>query len=225
VATPTLPSSTDRRRRRRLRLIPIVGYSFIALALAYFFEQRQSTTVIFVRHAETDASMAGPDNDAPLSDRGRQRAELLADFVQSIDVVAGPNAIYASDKRRTQETAAPLAKRLNIPVEIADHLDTEGFMDDVLDDHNGDIVLIVSHSNTIAPLIDELHGSKRLAPFSEGDFDRFYIVTVPAYGRVKTLEPHYPGPPVEAPAPAAPAETSEQTSTITDPATSASGAK
>jgi broad specificity phosphatase PhoE len=205
VNAPTLPSS-DRRRRRRLRLIPIIGYTVIALALAYFFEQRQSTTVIFVRHADTDASMAGPDNDAPLSARGRQRAELLADFMQNIDVVAGPNAIYASDKRRTQETAAPLAKRLNIPVEIADHLDTEGFMDQVLDDHAGDIVLIVSHSNTIPALIDELHGSKRLRPFAEDDFNRVYIVTRPAYGRVKTLELFYQEPPVATPPAPPPAE-------------------
>ncbi len=76
-----------------------------------------------------------PTDDPPLNARGRQRAELLADFLQDIDVVAGVNAIYASDKRRTQETAAPLAKRLNLPVEIADHHDIDGFMADVLDDH------------------------------------------------------------------------------------------
>ena len=106
MAAPTLPSATDRRRRRRLRLIPIIGYTFVALALAYLFEQRQSTTVIFVRHADTDVAMS--QDDVPLNARGRQRAELLADFLQDIDVVAGVNAIYASDKRRTQETAAPL---------------------------------------------------------------------------------------------------------------------
>jgi broad specificity phosphatase PhoE len=220
VNAPTLPSS-DRRRRRRLRLIPIIGYTVIALALAYFFEQRQSTTVIFVRHADTDASMAGPDNDAPLSARGRQRAELLADFMQNIDVVAGPNAIYASDKRRTQETAAPLAKRLNIPVQIDDHLDTEGFMDRVLDDHAGDIVLIVSHSNTIAPLIDELHGSKNLRPFAENDFNRVYIVTIPRpLGKVKTLELFYQDPPAETPAAPPPAE-----APAAEPSTSASDGK
>ena len=128
MTAPTLPSSNDRRRRRRLRLIPIIGYTFVALGLAYFLQQRASTTVIFVRHADTDVAMAATD-DPPLNARGRQRAELLADFLENIDVVAGVNAIYASDKRRTQETAAPLAKRLNLPVEIADHLDTEGFMD------------------------------------------------------------------------------------------------
>jgi phosphohistidine phosphatase SixA len=195
MAAATLPNPNDRRRRRRIRLLPILGYTVLALALAYFLDQRQSTTVIFVRHADTDASMAGPDNDPPLSPRGRARAELLADYLQHVDVVAGPDAIYASDKRRTQETAAPLAKRLNIPVATADHLDTEGFMDQVLDEHSGEIVLIVSHSNTIPALIDELHGSKNLRPFAEDDYNRVYIVTRPMYGKVKTLELFYGEPP------------------------------
>jgi phosphohistidine phosphatase SixA len=196
MSAPTLPGSMDRRRRRRLRLIPIIGYTIVALGLAYFFVERPSTTVIFVRHADTGVEMA--DGDPPLNERGRQRAELLADFLEDIDVVAGVNAIYASDKRRTQETAAPLAKRLNLPVEVADHLDVGGFMRRVLRDHNGEIVLIVSHSNTIAPLIDELHGKKGLEPFGPEEFDRVYVVTRPAYGKVKTLFLRYPEPPVVA---------------------------
>ena len=211
MAAPTLPSPNDRRRRRRLRLIPIIGYTVLALGLAYFLDQRQSTTVIFVRHADTDAAMAGPDDDPPLNARGRARAELLADFLEDVDVVAGVNAIYASDKRRTQETAAPLADRLNLKVEIADHLDTRGFMNDVLDDHNGDIVLVVSHSNTIAPLIDELHGSKRLPAFGPDDFDDVYIVTIPWYGRVKTLRLHYGERALEVPAAGPPDKTSVDT--------------
>ncbi len=192
----TLPNPNDRRRRRRLRLIPIIGYTVVALALAYFLAERMPTTVIFVRHADTDAAMAGPDDDPPLNARGRQRAELLADHLQNLDVVAGPNAIYASDKRRTQETAAPLAQRLNIPVQIANHLDTEGFMDRVRREHGGDIVLIVSHSNTIAPLIDELHGSKNVPAFAPDEYDEIYIVTIPRpLGKVKTLRYHYPEPP------------------------------
>jgi broad specificity phosphatase PhoE len=196
MTAATLPNPNDRRRRRRLRLIPIIGYTVVALALAYFLSERMPTTVIFVRHADTDAAMAGADDDPPLNARGRQRAELLADYLQNLDVVAGPNAIYASNKRRTQETAAPLAQRLNIPVQIADHLDTEDFMDRVRREHGGDIVVIVSHSNTIAPLIDELHGSKNVPAFAPDEYDEIYIVTIPRpLGKVKTLRYHYPEPP------------------------------
>jgi phosphohistidine phosphatase SixA len=214
MASPTLPSPNDRRRRRRLRTIPIIFYTLVALGLAYFLGERPSTTVIFVRHADTDASMAGPDDVPPLNARGRQRAELLADFLENVDVTGSVNAIYASDKRRTQETAAPLAKRLNLDVQIADHLDTAGFMRSMLRHHSGQIVLIVSHSNTIQPLIDELHGSKNLKPFASDEFNRLYVVTIPRpLGKVKTLELFYPEPPVESPA-AAP---------VTDAAASGNG--
>jgi phosphohistidine phosphatase SixA len=207
MASPTLPSPNDRRRRRRLRLIPIIGYAVVALGLAYFLGEQPSTTVIFVRHAETDATMAGPDDDAPLNARGRQRAELLADFLENVDVTGSVNAIYASNKRRTQETAAPLAKRLNLTVEIDDHLDTDGFMSRLKRHHSGQIVLVVSHSNTIQPLIDELHGSKNLKPFAADEFNRVYFVTIPRpLGKVKTLEVFYEEPPVEAAA-APPVET------------------
>jgi len=208
MASPTLPNPNDRRRRRRLRLIPIIGYTVVALAAAYFLGEQQSTTVIFVRHADTDSAMAGPDDDPPLNARGRARAELLADYLQKVDVTGSVNAIYASDKRRTQETAAPLAMRLNIPVEIDDHLDTKGFMNRMKRAHLGEIVLIVSHSNTIQPLIDELHGSKNLKPFAADEFNRLYIVNIPRpLGKVKTYEFTYPEPPVDAPAAAAPVET------------------
>jgi phosphohistidine phosphatase SixA len=196
MAAPTLPGLNDRRRRRRLRLIPIIGYTVAALGLAYFLGERPSTTVMFVRHADIDTAMAAAADDTPLNARGRQRAELLADFLQDIDVVAGVNAIYASDKRRTQETAAPLAKRLNLDVQIADHYDIDGFMDHVQREHSGEIVLIVSHSDTIAPLIDELHGSKLLPPFGPDDYGELYIVTIPRpIGKVKTLRLHYGEPP------------------------------
>jgi broad specificity phosphatase PhoE len=215
MASPTLPNPNDRRRRRRLRLIPIIGYTIVALAAGSFLGERQSTTVIFVRHADTDASMAGPDDNPPLNARGRQRAELLADFLQKVDVTGGVNAIYASDKRRTQETAAPIAQRLNIPVEIDNHLDTKGFMDRMKRHHGGEIVLVVSHSNTIQPLIDELHGSKNLKPFAPDEFNRIYIVTIPRpLGKVKTLEFSYPEPPLE------PASVEKR---LTDSATSGNG--
>ena len=180
------PKDARRRRRRRQRAVSVTIFILATLALAYFFELHFPTTILFVRHAETDAAM-GTAGDPPLNARGRARAELLADFLQDIDVIEGVDAIYASEFQRTQQTAEPLAKRLDLPVGIADQTDIVGFMANVLHEHQGEIVLVVSHSNLIAPLVEELHGSKNLPEIGHDDFGDLYIVTVPWWGKVKTL--------------------------------------
>jgi broad specificity phosphatase PhoE len=178
------------RRRRRSRAFPILGFVFVAIGLAWFFEQRATTTVIFVRHADTVAPLA-KDADPPLTERGRRRSELLADFLEDVDVVAGVDAIYASKYRRTQETAAPLASRLNLKVEIEDPHNVAMFMRDVRRKHKGEIILIVTDADAIAPLVEELHGSKKLPAFGPEEYDDVYIVSIPWFGKVKTLRVRY----------------------------------
>ncbi|HZF30395.1 MAG TPA: phosphoglycerate mutase family protein [Gammaproteobacteria bacterium] len=192
--TPSRPKRKPRRWRSRIMLV--LGYVVAALLLAWFFQERPTTTVIFVRHADVDAGTTDPD--PPLNARGRQRAELLADFLQSADVVGGVNNIYAAADKRTQETAAPLAKRLGLTPHIDDPHRIERLIHRILRDRSGDIVLVVSYADTIAPLIAELHGSKRVPPIADDDYDELYIVTSPNFGRVKTLRFHYPEPPPEA---------------------------
>jgi broad specificity phosphatase PhoE len=192
---PTRRNSGRARRRRRSRAFPILGFVFVAIGLAWFFEQRATTTVIFVRHADTDAPMATagdpPEGDPPLNERGRRRSELLADFLQDIDVVAGVDAIYASDLKRTQQTAAPLARRLGIEVETEDPHNVETFMRDVRRQHKGKIILIVTQADAIAPLVEELHGSKKIPEIGPEEYDNVYIVSIPWFGKVKTLRVRY----------------------------------
>ena len=166
-----------------------MGFVVAAVGLAWFFELQATTTVIFVKHADTDGVLAG--TDPPLNGLGRQRAELLADVLQDIDVVAGVDAIYTSESRRTQQTAAPLASRLDVPVDIADPQDVVSFMAQVLHDHKGKIVLVVTDADEIAPLVAELHGSKRVPPIATDEYDNIYIVSIPWFGKVKTLRLHY----------------------------------
>lgn len=165
----------------------MLGYVLIVIGFAWYLESRLPTTIMFVRHAEA----AIGDDDPPLSAAGRARADVLADFVRDIDVLSGVDAIYASEFRRTQETAAAVAKRLDLDVQVANHAEIEDFMRQVQRDHRGDIVLVVSHSNLIGPLIAELHGHQSVPEIGENDFDNFYIVTIPLYGKVKTLRLHY----------------------------------
>jgi broad specificity phosphatase PhoE len=184
-------SPKDRWRRLRRRAVSLSIFLLVTLGLAWFFNSQATTTILFVRHAEVDPPTIGAGNaDPSLSARGRARARLLADFVQDVDVVAGIDAVYATKFKRTQQTAAPIAKRLGLKVDIADPHKVTEFMNRVLRKHKGQIVLIVADSDTIAPMIEELHGSKhvKIGPM---DYDDLYIVTVPWFAKVKTLRLHY----------------------------------
>jgi broad specificity phosphatase PhoE len=183
-------STPNQRRRRRSRIIPIALFILTCWGLAWFFESQATTTIIFVRNAEVDPATAA-SGDPNLSNLGRRRAELLADALEDIDVVAGVDAIYASEFRRTQQTAAPIARRLDVDVTIADPYRVEEFMTRVLKDHKGEIILIVTHADILAPLVEELHGSKNIPALDGDSDDNIYIVSIPWFGKVKTLRLHY----------------------------------
>ena len=183
----TTPPGLDRRRGSRL--IPIIGFIVVCLGLAWFFESQATTTIIFVRHTDTD--LASVSADPRLNLLGRQRAELLADVVQDIDVIAGVDAIYVSEHLRTQETAAPVAERLGVDVRISDPYLFEPFMAQVLADHKGEIVLVVTLEDALAPLVEELHGSKNVPVMAPEEYGNIYIVTIPWFGKVKTLRLRY----------------------------------
>ena len=203
AALPKPHRPAQPRGRRRPRAFTILIVVFTAIGLAWFFESQATTTIIFVRHADTDppvAAVRGGSGDLEsfsglagptLSPQGRARAELLADFLADVDVVAGVDAIYASPFLPTQETAAPLADRLGIEVTVASPYDHEVFMEEVLRTHKGDIVLVVTHGDAIAPLIEELHGSKRVPEIAPDEYDNVYVVTIPWFGKVKTLRFRY----------------------------------
>jgi broad specificity phosphatase PhoE len=65
-------------------------------------------------------------------------------------------------------------------------------MAEVLREHKGEIVLVATHADILALLVEELHGSKNI-PSMDGDnnFDNICIVTIPWFGKVKTLRLHY----------------------------------
>ena len=188
-----------RRRRRRHRIQAIVIYTAIAVGLAWFFESQATTTMIFVRHAER----AGPAADDPgLTPAGQRRATELARQLVDADVVAGVDAIYSTRYRRTKETVQPIAEALELPINIYDPSDdNEAVVDQMVRDHKGKIILVVGHSNTMPTLIAALGASKKVPPIAEMEYDNIYIISIPWFGKTKTIrlrfgEP-YTGEPAE----------------------------
>ena len=188
-------SDIERRRRRRSRRIQvIIIYTAIAVGLAWFFESQVTTTVIFVRHAE---KALAPADDPGLSEAGKRRAAELARQLVDADVVAGVDAIYSTSFRRTEETVQPLATALNIPITFydADLKNAETIMDEIVKTHKGQIVLVVGHSNTVPALIGSMGASKKVPKIDEkNEYDNIYVVSIPWFGKTKTIRLRYGAP-------------------------------
>ena len=182
-------SDIDRRkRRRRRRLQVVVIYTAIAVGLAWFFELQATTTVIFVRHAEKAAL---PADDPGLSEAGKSRAAELARQLVDADDIAGIDAVYSTSYRRTEETVTPVAAALDLPINSYDAGNTETIMDQIVRDHKGQIILVVGHSNTVPALIANMGASKNVPDIAENEYDNLYIVSVPWFGKTKTIRLRY----------------------------------
>lgn len=167
---------------------PIIGFLLVAGGIAWFFESQSTTTLIVVRHAEKAEQ---PADDPSLNTEGKLRAQKLANMLIDVDVVAGVHAIYVSQFKRTHETARPLANRLELPIAVWAAHDYKGLEEKILDDHRGEIVLIVGHSNTVPRIIAEFGGSKRVPDIPESQYNDLFVVSIPWFGRTKTLRLEY----------------------------------
>ena len=163
-------------------------YTAIAIGLAWFFESQATTTIIFVRHAE---QAAVEEDDPSLSVAGKRRVAELTRQLVDADVVAGIDAIYATPFKRSQETVQPIADALSLPIRAYDAEDTNQVLKKILRKHKGKIILVVGHSNTLPTLIANLGASKKVPRIAEGEFDNIYIVSIPWFGKTKTIRLRY----------------------------------
>ena len=127
----------------------------------------QATTYYVLRHAEKadDGS-----KDPVLTAQGQQRAINLAGMLAD----AGIEKIYASDYQRTQLTARPLARLLDLEVISYDPGDLPGLKDRLLlaEDVNA---MIVGHSNT-TPMLAHLLSGQPVSNLDEANFDYVFQV-------------------------------------------------
>ena len=65
--------------------------------------------IFLVRHAHADCT---PGENRPLSERGREDADRVADLLQHCPI----SALHSSPFRRARQTIGPLAARLDLPV-------------------------------------------------------------------------------------------------------------
>jgi broad specificity phosphatase PhoE len=133
-------------------------------------------TVFIVRHAEKANSTDDPD----ISAAGRARAGNLARLLKD----AGITAIYATEFKRTQQTAAPLAKALDVKVTIIPTNEKERLFE-TMRQQSGNI-LVVGHTNTVPDVIKAL-GVSTPVSIAETEFDNLFIVILEEKPRLLRL--------------------------------------
>jgi broad specificity phosphatase PhoE len=142
-----------------------VFYCFlVALAFSSSFGQ---STVFLVRHAER----VDDSKDAELSEAGRARAEVLANMLKDSKI----SVIYATEFKRTQQTAAPLAKALGLTITILP-AENQAALVAKLRTSNG-ASLVVGHGNTIPDIIKAL-GITEPVNIPDSDYDNLFVVVL-----------------------------------------------
>ena len=152
---------------------------------AYFSTfERPMTTIILVRHAEKNIEPANPDPD--LSPAGQARAQELSRMFGD----AGVKAIYVTQFKRTQQTVKPLAEKIGVPATTIDAKNTAELVKQIRAQHNGDVVFIAGHNNTVPEIIAAM-GGPQLPIIPETEYDNLYILTVQADGSASLLKMKY----------------------------------
>jgi len=136
--------------------------------------------VVIVRHAEKAAN-GGSDPD--LSSAGRARADVLVRVLKD----SGITAIFTSEFKRTQETAAPTAASISVAPTMVAAKDTAALVAK-LHQLSGN-ALVVGHGDTIPNIIKAL-GINSTINIPDEDYSELLIVTLGDKPQLFRL--HYP---------------------------------
>lgn len=185
IEDPTEPRAGFRTALVFLMLFAVLGAVVLFAYFATF--ERPLTTIILIRHAEKNVEPGNADPN--LSSAGQTRAQELVRMFGD----AGIGAIYATQYKRTQQTVKPLADKLGIPITQVDAKNTAEVIRQIRSRHNGEVVFVSGHNNTVPEIIAAL-GGPRLPIIPETEFDNLYVVTVYRVGGAKLLKLKYGSP-------------------------------
>ena len=178
--------------RTRVRTIVVFGMLVLVFGAVVLFAylstfSRPLTTVVLVRHAEKKIEAQNPDPD--LSPEGVARAQEIARVFGDANI----NAIYATQYKRTQQTAKPLADRIGVRVNVLDSKQTDELVSRIQTTHRGQTIFVAGHSNSVPAIVSVLCGEK-FSEIPDNEYDNLFIVTIYRFGKAKVTKLKYGNP-------------------------------
>lgn len=136
---------------------------------------RAQTTIFVTRHADRE----GTEPDPSLTPTGRCQAEALAELLADAKIAH----IFTTNLLRTQQTAAPTAKRSGVSPVVVAQDDFDGLLAQIRSvARPGEAILVVGHRATVPRIVKALSGQD-YAPLGSGEYSRLAVVTLFPDGR------------------------------------------
>ena len=164
----------------------LIGFAAGALLLLHAANAQEA--IYIVRHSDPPSTLNLDEilDETPLSESGQQRAKMLAERLKD----AGVTAIYATQARRTVETAEPLAKALELEIRVHSYEDTDGLVRLLRSENGKDRVLVVGHWSTI-PEILKAFGDLQEVKIERSAYDNLFVVVPRGEQAPIVLHLHY----------------------------------
>ena len=160
-------------------MLAMKPFVFLLLTFVAFSVASAEPMVIIVRHAE---KAANDPTDPDLSPAGQKRAEALAQMLKDAHI----SAIFTSELKRTQETAAPLTKLIGVAPTVVPAKDYATLVSKLHQTQGA--ALVVGHGNTIPDVLKAL-GIDTPVQIPEDDYTELFVVAL--QDKPQLLRLHY----------------------------------
>jgi broad specificity phosphatase PhoE len=170
-------------------LLPLLLLLMAAAGVYWLGTWAKTTVVVLVRHAEAGEGGSG---DPDLSPAGEKRVAALGGVLDDLLVDRKVDYLYASDTRRAQQTAAPIANQFRLPINVLASSDWSRLAARIRREHRGKTVVVVGYATTLPGVINQLSGHE--LAMHDDEFDSIYVVVLPSPGETRVFRLRYGAP-------------------------------
>jgi phosphohistidine phosphatase SixA len=151
---------------------------FLLFSLTTLSAQQKGTTVVYlVRHAEKDLSNPG-DKNPPLTGQGKIRAQHLAEKLKKEKIAA----IYSTKFDRTMNTVKPLAEQKKLAIKEYYGVDYEA-LKKLIEADKGKTIVICGHSDNLIPIIKSLGATPPIEKIADDEYDNLFKIMITPDGK------------------------------------------
>ena len=143
----------------------------LTIFLAFSIPENDCSTFYFIRHAEKVRTNKS-DRDPALNKKGIIRALNWKEYFINKDI----SKIYSTNYKRTLETVKPIQEAIGLTAILysPSNIDYKDF----ISSNEGEVVLIVGHSNTIPNFVNELINDQVYDQIDDLNNSNLYVVNL-----------------------------------------------